>query len=514
MQSVLHRDYLIIGAGPAGLQLGYELHQQGRDYLILEEGDKVGTFYRTFPRHRQLLSINKVHTGIDDPEVNLRWDWNSLLCDDESLRFKHFSKKYFPSADDLVRHLEAFAEHYDLAIRSNCRIVHITRRDGLFVATDEKGQRFTANRLIMATGFTKMNDLPIPGIEHAESYKTVSVDPEDFINERVLIIGKGNSAFETADNLIETTAYIHVISPEPLSLAWKSRFVGHLRAVNNNFLDTYQLKCQNAVLDGIITHIDKQEDGFHVSIAYTHADGEAETQVYDRIIHAAGWRYDNSLFDDNCRPAMAIHGRLPEQTCEWESTTVPDLYFAGTVMQMRDFKKGTSSFIHGFRYTVRALSKVLAQKYHGEAWPNRVIGHQVEEITDAIIARVNKTSALWQQFGFLADLVALEDGEIRYYEEVPVDLIHEKAFPNEGERLLITLEFGTVEGDPFAIDRKPAAEHAERSSFLHPVIRHVRDGEVVGALHLLEDLHAEWDKPVHIEPLRKFLNERFSPSPV
>ena len=43
---------------------------------------------------------------------------------------------------------------------------------------------------------------------------------------------------------------MHVAGPSPLRLAWKTHYVGHLRAVNNNFLDTYQLKSQNAVLDG------------------------------------------------------------------------------------------------------------------------------------------------------------------------------------------------------------------------------------------------------------------------
>ena len=75
-------DYLVIGAGPAGLQLGYFLERAGRDYLILEAGAAPGKFFRTFPRHRRLISINKPHTGWDDPELNLRMDWNSLLSDD------------------------------------------------------------------------------------------------------------------------------------------------------------------------------------------------------------------------------------------------------------------------------------------------------------------------------------------------------------------------------------------------------------------------------------------------
>ena len=38
-------DYLVIGAGPAGLQLGHFLERAGRDYLILEGGPGAGSFF-------------------------------------------------------------------------------------------------------------------------------------------------------------------------------------------------------------------------------------------------------------------------------------------------------------------------------------------------------------------------------------------------------------------------------------------------------------------------------------
>ena len=62
----------------------------------------------------------------------------------------------------------------------------------------------------MATGLSRPYLPPIPGIEYAEQYSTMPVDPEDYTDQRVLIIGKGYSAFETADNLLETAAVIHV----------------------------------------------------------------------------------------------------------------------------------------------------------------------------------------------------------------------------------------------------------------------------------------------------------------
>src|SRR5215468_5829287 len=157
-------EYLIIGAGPAGLQLGYFLKQAGHDYLILEAGSAPGTFFRTFPRHRRLISINKPHTGWTDPELNLRVDWNSLLSDDPNLRFTKYSERYFPDAEDMVRYLYDFATAHRLRVRYNTRVVQITR-NGKFCATDQHGLTYEAHRLIVATGMSRPFIPPISGIE-------------------------------------------------------------------------------------------------------------------------------------------------------------------------------------------------------------------------------------------------------------------------------------------------------------------------------------------------------------
>ncbi len=116
----------MIGAGPAGLQLAYLLQQAGRDYLVLEAGPTAGTFYRTFPRHRRMISINKPHTGWHDAEKDLRVDWNSLFSDDADMRFSRYTGRYFPHADDYVRYLTDFAR--GLNIRYSCRVEGVTQR--------------------------------------------------------------------------------------------------------------------------------------------------------------------------------------------------------------------------------------------------------------------------------------------------------------------------------------------------------------------------------------------------
>lgn len=41
----LRYDYCVIGAGPAGLQMGYFLGKAGRDYIILERSQHAGEFF-------------------------------------------------------------------------------------------------------------------------------------------------------------------------------------------------------------------------------------------------------------------------------------------------------------------------------------------------------------------------------------------------------------------------------------------------------------------------------------
>ncbi len=504
-------DYIIVGAGPAGLQLGYFFEKAGRNYLILEAGDTPGTFFKRYPRHRTLISSNKVYTGYDDPEVNMRFDWNSLIADDEELLFKNYSKRYFPPADELVRYLCDYADHYNLNVKYNTRVTHIAKEGQRFTLQDDAGNTYSALRVIIATGFTRPYLPDIPGIELTEPYTEMSTDPEEFVNQKVLIIGKGNSGFETADNLIETAAVIHIASPQPLNLAWKTHFVGHLRAVNNNFLDTYQLKTQNAVIDACVEKIERRDGKLAVTFNYSHANGEKEELLYDRVLACTGFRFDASVFDESARPNLVIKDRFPEQTCEWESTNVEGLYFAGTLTQMRDFKKTTSGFIHGFRYNVRALWHILERKHHGVEWPSYAVAATPEAIAEAFLERINKSSGLWQQFGFLCDLIVVsKDGtEARYYEELPVDYVKESSFGESEHYYTATLEFGKITGDPFNIERFPDTGQAERSTFLHPVIRHYAGSNFISEQHLLEDLGGEWrKKDLHVEPLTDFLRNQ------
>lgn len=504
-------DVLIIGAGPGGLQLAHDLERRGRSYVVVERAETVGSFFRTFPRHRKLISVNKIHTGYDD-ERQMRFDWNSLLSHDDGCLFKSFSEEYFPPADAMVEYLQAFAARYVPSLVLGCEVRQVAKEEERFVVTTSTDRTFRARAVVVATGVPKLHRPKIQGLDLAQPYDTFDPSPARFENARVLILGKGNSAFETADAITHKAAVIHLVSPTPIRFAWNTHFPGHLRAVNNNFLDTYQLKIQNALLDATVRSLRRRDDGRIVAtFEYTHAGGECEEIAYDHVISCAGFEMDTNIFAANTRPTTMIDDRFPALTSDFESANVPGLFFAGTLTQSLDFKKSNSAFVHGFRYNAQALGRILEARLYEKPLPYREGPVDVDWLCDTILFRINHSSAQWQQFSFVGDAVVFEPERVRYFEDLPVAHLQKSVVGQAKLSAVVTLEFGSKREDVFAVTRSPDVDSAADSFFLHPVVRVFSGGHLIETLHLLENLFGEWSSlSLHRQPLRAFLSAKLA----
>ncbi len=488
---------LIIGAGPAGLQLAYLMQKAGDEYLILERGAGAGVFFKHYPRHGKLLSINKVYTGYPDLESRRRYDWNALICDDEALQFKEFSTDYFPTREALVEYLQEFARFYGLRVSYDSTVVKVARDDDGFEIQLAGGEAIRCERLFVATGVPIAQTPQIPGVELCENYDRFSVDPKDFVDQRVFIVGKGNSAFETADALIETTRKIWVCGRNTVRLAWATHYVGHLRAVNNNFLDTYQLKAQNNILDGELRRVRKREDGAEL-IADVWFESRQQLLSYpcDRVLLCTGFAADFSIYDEACLPRRRECGRLPLMTSEWESTNIPNMFFIGVVMQSRDYRKTMSAFIHGFRHNIESLKMILDARDGRGPWAKRArlpsAGH---DLSRALIARFSTSAALLLQPGFLTDVFVPSDPQrpdvFDHLPGVPMDLVTDKLLDQHPQLFVMSLEYGHSDEymDPFAM---PRGVNVPEDFYLHPIIYHYRDGELVDRFYLPDDLDNDW----------------------
>ncbi len=488
---------IVVGTGPAGLQAGYLLRKQGLSVQLLERGDAVSGFFRQFPRHRNFISINKVHTGLADPEARLRYDWNTLL-NDEGLNVGEFTTKYFPKADTYVEYLERFAEQLEDEITFNADVSRISKADGIFTVTCADGRAFRSEHVIVASGVTKPWLPEVEGIELTDNYMTFDKDGDRYNGKRVLILGKGNSAFETAEQLIEHAASIHVMSPNPIKFAWNTHFVGHVRAVNNNFIDTYQLKSQNAVVDAEPIRIEKTGDVFTVRARMTAAEGHEIVLHYDHILCCTGFRFDAGIFDEAIRPQMQHFGKFPKMTAQWEAETTENLWFAGTVMQSRDFKKTMSGFVHGFRHNIAALTQFIAGRVQGTPYPSETVALDEAALIDTIIDRISLSSGMFLQPGFLGDVIVTEGPEAgTHYRDVPVDWAREGALALDF--MMVTLEFGNFGATPTHVKRAHTAYGGEPDPFIHPVLRHYRSGELIATTHLSDHLDSDWRRPADKE---------------
>lgn len=510
-----HFTYMIIGAGPAGLQMGYYLQQHGTSYVIFEQADQAGRFFTTYPRHRKLLSINKIYTGYSDSDSRLRYDWNSLISDDENLVFRNYSEQYFPDSHDLQRYLADYAQACDLPIRYNTNVTHIAKPGDHFVVTTSTDQAYTCERLIVATGlFTPM--IPdIYGLELCETYENCSIDPKDFVDQKVMIVGKGNSAFETADALLEVTRKVQICGPRFVELAWKSHYVGDLRAVNNNFLDTYQLKGQNNILDAEFRGVVEQpERGDLLAEIYSHARQRSDFFYCDRVILCTGFRFDTSLFDTNCHPQLVYKDKLPALTSEWESVNIKDLYFIGTLMQSRDFRKTMSGFIHGFRHNIEAFDHMLRSKYEGESWRGmHRLPMEASALANMVLERISTSPGMLLQPGFLCDvLVVPEEEPACYYKDMPLDYVHDHAYGQQQHYYTITLEYGEDAGehDPFAM---PRGVGVEEDVYIHPIIRRYDGDTLVDRFYLSDDLDNDWRQDHHAQALQDFFERQLNSLP-
>ncbi|GLS24563.1 NAD(P)-binding domain-containing protein [Marinibactrum halimedae] len=502
-------DYIVVGAGPAGLQLAYFLEKQQQSYTIVESAERVGEFFRHYPRHRKLISINKVNTGFDDAEMNLRWDWNSLLND--KVFFPEYSQDYFSSADKLTDYLEDFTTTHNLNIKFGFKVLNVSKSGGEFVLKSESGEVVQGKNLIVATGFSKEKVPTFPGAELAEMYSEHDIDPMKYKNKRVLILGKGNSALETAENLIETSATVALCSPNPIKLAWNTHYVGNVRAVNNNFLDTYQLKSQNIVLDADITSLERTDDGkIMAHIHYTHAKDELRSIPFDHVIMATGFKFDNTIFDESCRPALSHEGKFPKMTSSWESTNVSNMYFAGVLMHQRDFKRTMSGFIHGFRYNIRALSHILNKKNNGIAWPAEKLSADSAVIAKHVLRQLTYSSSMFLQPGFMGDVMVFDTPEdVIYMKDVPIEYMEDSELSSKESYCTISLEYGDFSHvtDPFNIERDPSPAKAHEVEYLHPIIRFYSKGKMSYERHILEDLENDYERECFREVTENIFKE-------
>ncbi|CAM2010354.1 NAD(P)-binding domain-containing protein [Acanthopleuribacter pedis] len=140
-------DYCVIGAGPAALQLGYELKKAGFDFVLLEANNTIAQHLgadNTAP-----FSLEKHKTvAADHPKHHDRF---SLLCDAPHLNFEATAQHRQGNNRAWASYLRAFAAFYQLPIRYQSEVTHIAQREGRFLVRDRSHRVILAKYVVIAT---------------------------------------------------------------------------------------------------------------------------------------------------------------------------------------------------------------------------------------------------------------------------------------------------------------------------------------------------------------------------
>jgi len=186
-------------------------------------------------------------------------------------------------------------------------------------------------------------------------------------------------------------------------------------------------------------------------------------------------------------------------TSSWESTNVPNMYFAGVLMHMRDYRKTMSGFIHGFRYNIQALYNCLNKKNHNIEWPSESVPNDPEVLAQKVLKQLTFSSSIFLQPGFMVDLIIFNSTEeLSYIKSIPLEYISDSEFSSLDSYCTISLEYGDFSNisDPFNIPRDPDPEKADLVEYLHPIIRFYSKGKLTKERHILEDLENDYLREV------------------
>jgi thioredoxin reductase len=417
-------DVVVVGSGPGGLQVAYELARTGIGSCAAISRDPApGGMFRRFPVYQRLISWTKPDAPFERGTREYEWyDHNSLVGAEPGHQalVPEFMDRTFdvPARAEMEVALAEFAARGRVRFRYECEWLATRRDDAGFVLETSDGE-YRCRVCVFALGVTEPWFAPIPGLETAPHYVSAHA-PRRYQGKSVFIVGKRNSAFELAQGLLPWARTIVLGSPRPVDLA---RFA--FSPVSIRYLSPYTEHIRGGtgsyVVDAAVERVERHDGGFRIELRGTTWDGKLELEA-DEVIAATGFRAPVRDLP-SLGVAIVSDGRLPAQTPYWESVSVPGIYFAGNAMQAspglrKHGATSSSGSVNGYRYNARLLAQHIAEKHFGLARrrPRLAPG----ELVPYLLAELAHAPELWIQKGYLARVVSRDDGGLQDEGIVPL----------------------------------------------------------------------------------------------
>lgn len=203
-----NNDYqvLIVGAGPAGIAATLAAQEKNLKYLTVDQESLGGTVFM-YPRGKVVMT-----QPVDLPLYG-------------KMQFNETSKEKLLEFWQAVEKKTKFKVSYGEIVAD----IEING-DGFTVSTN-KG-KYTADKLLLAIGRRGTpRKLDVPGEDLAKVVYRL-IDPAQYINQRVMIVGGGDSALEAAIAIADEEG-------SEVSLSYRSDSFSRAKAKNRDLIDQY-----------------------------------------------------------------------------------------------------------------------------------------------------------------------------------------------------------------------------------------------------------------------------------
>ena len=317
-------EVAVIGAGQAGLAMGYFLRRQGRRFVILERAESIGSAWRERWESLTLFTARR-YSAL--PGVPFPGDPDG-----------------YPNRDEVVAYLDRYAETFDLPIELSSEVMQLEQGVDERFRLELDGRTTTADQVVVATGPFQTPHVPKLAEKLANDvFQTHAVGyrrPDDVPKGTVLVVGGGNTGFQIAKELSTTHNVVLAVGsrqkPLPQRVLGRDLFwwLTKARIIDKTVESRLGRKLSTRdTLIGSSPRALKKRYGVEVRTRLVDAEGRtarfedgSELEV-DAVIWATGYRADYSWVK---LPIFDAEGRLRHRR---GVTDVPGLSFLGLTWQ-------------------------------------------------------------------------------------------------------------------------------------------------------------------------------------
>ena len=322
---------MIVGAGPAGLAAAISAKRYGLDYTVVEKGVLVNSIFR-FP-------------------VNMVFFTTPELLEIGGLPLVSPFEK--PTRLEALRYYRRVVDTFDLQIEFGQQVSGVQREsiggEEIFAVETRDGNGVRrlrhARNVVLAIGYyDHPNFLGIPGedLPHVAHYYS---EAHGFYRKKVVIVGGGNSAAETALELFRSGVHVTLVHRHP--------------QLKSSIKYWVKPDIENRIKEGSVTGLlSTTVVEIHPSHVVVERDGKRWEVPADAVFLLTGYHPDCDLYR---RAGIRLQrGTMnPEFNQETFETNVKGIFLAGGAICGKDT---SNIFIENGRFHGETIVRLIAQR--------------------------------------------------------------------------------------------------------------------------------------------------------